>query len=183
MCHVSFIQARIHACNSILKGMTKPRQTNYLALISGFVLAATIYSLLDLHRASTDRKEGEDAHQRFATEFKVVSKSLGQAVKRAWRQHSTTNVDLPSPSSSKRLPEDIYDEPPPAEKLGQCIIYRNTNLREQSIQHTRSVAHVSGSWFFAWGPWMGVDGGHGGPCMSPLYVRVTEVRPRCHRRG
>ena len=121
-----------------------------MALACGLILAGTIYELHDLHRASTDRKEGEDSRSRFATEFRMVKQSSLEAVKKAWRDQrqgkevarstlsKTVSAELTSPPSAASSapaggePEDLYDDPPPAasEVLGQCILYRNADICE-----------------------------------------------------
>ena len=123
-----------------------------MALACGLILAGTIYELHDLHRASADRKEGEDSRSRFATEFRMVKQSSLEAVKKAWRDQrqgkevarstlsGTSATELTSspiaasvsgaPVSAGGKPEDLYDDPPHAAAavLGQCILYRNTDI-------------------------------------------------------
>jgi hypothetical protein len=85
------------------------------AVAAVVVLAFTIYSLSELHRVSTDQAES-DNKQFFATEFK----SAGSVVKRAFlRSRSSLGTT---------------EEGPPIERLGQCIMYRNTELCEWPIK-------------------------------------------------
>ena len=82
-------------------------------LFGALLIAGSIYSLVELHIASTNEAEQDtDRHGRFATEFKFVS----QAIKKAWR-HSL--------DGSKESNVDVI---PPPERLGQCIVYPNTDM-------------------------------------------------------
>ena len=58
--------------------MARPYPLIYMA--GAFVLVATIYSLSELHRASTDHTEGEDSRHRFATGQAATPMAAGAAV-------------------------------------------------------------------------------------------------------
>lgn len=96
-------------------GGQRPTSLLPVAGLLGLLLVfASLYSLVELHNASADQTDKDDARGgRFATEFKLVSK----AIKQAWR-HSLL------PSSEE---EDV-DVIPPADRLGQCIVYKNTDM-------------------------------------------------------
>ena len=103
------------------------RPFSFLLLLGAILVIATLFSLQELHRVSTDEKDMEDTRHRFATEFKMVTssvESVGTAIKRAWRHNLAATSESPT-----------TDDPPPTEKQGQCIVYRRTDLWGEALNN------------------------------------------------
>ena len=89
-----------------------------LLLFGALVIVATLYSLSELHKSSTDQKDVDDTRHRFATEFQMV----GSAISRAWRSNLGGGEDSDSRTSV------VADDTPPSERLGQCFVYKRADL-------------------------------------------------------
>ena len=100
-------------------------------LLGVLLIFGSIYSLVELHIASADQAEHDDTRQgRFATEFKLVSR----AIKRAWRQSLVASDD-----------SDNVDVIPPAERLGQCVVYPNTDMWGMALNDgSRNIVQTAG---------------------------------------
>lgn len=112
-----------------------------LLTVASVALIFTIYSLVELHRVSTNQAESDDKHF-FATEFKSF-KTAGSVVQRAiWR--SSKSLGAATGSSDDELAEELPG--PDIERLEQCVIYRNTELCKCDDRDTIHGVHGA-----AWG--------------------------------
>ena len=110
--------------------MARPYPLIYLA--GAFVLVATIYSLSELHRASTDHTEGEDSRHRFATGQAAAS------MDRSCLLHAPPTPKSPSSAwtqAAGRAPSMPLPPPPPHGSCPPMPSHRMAHLHDLDPLH------------------------------------------------